>query len=99
MLIEAGIQGFQGFQPECNVHIEEIAGKRTKEGEELIILGPLSVVSELPVLNPDEIRQKVRYYKGICEGKARLAVFVSNIIGPDTPLENIIAMHDEAVNG
>ena len=95
MLLECGVQGFQGFQPECNMNIEDIIKLRTRDGEKLLIFGPFAVTTELPVLTPDEIRKKVRYYADICRDNADLVFFTSNTICPDVPVENIKAMCDE----
>jgi len=96
MLIDCGIQGFQGFQPECGLTIELMAGKRTREGKPLLIFGPLAVTTELPVCTAAEIRRKVRHAIDVCRGNADLVLFTSNTINPDVPLANIIAMHEEA---
>ena len=37
MLIDAGVQGFQGFQPECKMLLEDIVKLRTRDGEKLLI--------------------------------------------------------------
>ncbi len=94
MLLECGVQGFQGFQPECNMHLKDIVKKRTKNREPLLIFGPLSVTSELPVLTPDKVKDKVREAVDICRGKADLVLFTSNTINPDVPIENIIAFYE-----
>ena len=94
MLIDAGVQGFQGFQPECGMVLQEIVEKRTKEGEPLIIFGPLAVTTELPVLDPDGITRIVHEAIHTCKGKASLILFTSNTINPDVPLDNIVAMHE-----
>ncbi|MHB0857089.1 MAG: uroporphyrinogen decarboxylase family protein [Anaerolineae bacterium] len=96
MLIDCGIQGFQGFQPECGMTIEYISGKRTREGQPLIIFGPLAVTTELPVLSPAQVRERVRHAIDVCRGNAHLALFTSNTINPDVPLENIRAMYEAA---
>lgn len=98
MLIEAGVQGFQGFQPECGMDLEAIVQKRTRDGEPLLIFGPLAVTTELPFSTPAEVRRKVRRAVEVCRGKASLAIFTSNTINPDVPLKNIVAMH-RAVRG
>lgn len=59
-----------------------------------LIFGPLAVTTELPVLTPREIKTKVRQAIEICKGQADLALFASNTINPDIPLENIHAMYD-----
>jgi len=96
MLLRCGIEGFQGFQPECGMHLEDIVKLRTRDGKKLLIFGPLAVTTELPVMTPDEVRAKVRYYADICRDNADLVLFTSNTITPDVPVENIRAMHDEA---
>jgi hypothetical protein len=99
MLTDCGIQGFQGFQPECGVTVELIASRRTKEGKPVLIYGPLSVTTELPVCSPEEIKAKVRHAIEVCRGNADLAFFTSNTINPDVPLENIEAMYEAVMEG
>ncbi|MCL2708029.1 MAG: hypothetical protein FWF03_02815 [Defluviitaleaceae bacterium] len=98
MLIDCGVQGFQGFQPECGMTIDFMSKQRTKDGGKILIFGPFSVTTELPVLTPDEIRGLVRRVKEICEDEADLVFFTSNTIIPDTPLENLLALYDEISN-
>ena len=98
MLLSCGIEGFQGFQPECGMLIEEIIKMRTKSGAKLLIFGPISVTTELPVFSPEEIRKRIRYVAEICKDEADLVFFTSNTINPDVPLENLLAMHDEIRN-
>ena len=97
MLIDCGIQGFQGFQPECGMRVEEIIEMKTREGDGLIIFGPLSVTGELPVMSPDEVAERVREVIEICDGNAHLALFTANTINPDVPLANIRAMHEAII--
>ena len=94
MLIGAGVQGFQGFQPECGMTIDHVAARRTRDGEPLVIFGPLAVTTELPFLPPGQVKEKVRHAIDVCRGNASLVMFTGNTINPDVPLENIIAMHD-----
>jgi hypothetical protein len=96
MLIDAGIKGFQGFQPECGMHLAEIVKRRGSRGEKLLIFGPLAVTTELNRLSPDGVRRKVREAADICAGQADLVLFTSNTINPDVPLENIQAMYEAA---
>jgi hypothetical protein len=92
-LIDSGVQGLQGFQPECGMLLEEIVTRRTRDGEPLVIFGPLSVTTELPVCTPEEIEAKVHHAIDICKGNASLLLFTANTINPDIPLANIRAMH------
>lgn len=94
MILDCGIGGLQGFQPECGLTIDYVSEKKTADGQRLLILGPLSVTYELPVLKPDEVRKKVHYAIDCCRDKADLLLFTANTINPDVPLENIIAMHE-----
>lgn len=94
MLIDCGIQGFQGFQPECGMTLEYVLQHRTKEGEPLIIFGPMAVTTELPVFTPAEVKKRVNEVIRLCHGNARLVLFTSNTINPDVPLENIYAMYE-----
>jgi hypothetical protein len=97
MLLDCGIQGFQGFQPECGMTLEYLAKKRTRESKRLLIFGPLAVTTELPVLNTAEIRQHVRRAIEFARDRFDLVIFTGNTINPDVPLANIIAMHEEAM--
>lgn len=96
MLLDCGVQGLQGFQPECGMTIDSIVNRRTRSGDPLVIFGPLSVTTELPVCSPAEVRAKVRHAIDICRGRANLVLFTANTINPDVPLENLEAMYDEA---
>jgi uroporphyrinogen decarboxylase len=98
MLIEAGIEGFQGYQPECGVTLDLLVEKRTRDGNPLLLFGPMAVTTELPVMTPAEVREKVRRAILTCQGKADLVLFTSNTINPDVPLENVRAMYEEVRN-
>lgn len=94
MLLACGIEGFQGFQPECGLTLERVIQRRTRDGEPLIIFGPLAVTTELPVLTPAEIKARVHRAIEVCRGRAYLALFTANTINPDVPLANIRAMYE-----
>jgi hypothetical protein len=99
MLIDCGIQGFQGFQPECGVTLDYILSHRTRDGKPLIIFGPMAVTTELRVLKPREVKQCVKDIVARCEGQANLVLFTSSSINPDVPLENVIAMYEAILEG
>jgi hypothetical protein len=94
MLFDCGVQGLQGFQPECGLTIDYVVTRRTREGKPLLIFGPLAVTTELPFCTPAEVRSKVRYAIEVCRGNANLVLFTGNTINPDVPLANIRAMYD-----
>jgi len=93
-LFDVGIKGLQGFQPECGMKLEELVHRKTRDGEPLIIFGPLAVTTELPVCTPEQIISKVKHAIEVCKGNASLALFTANTINPDVPLENILAMYE-----
>ena len=94
MLLDCGIQGLQGFQPECGMRVEELVERKTSEGRPLVIFGAIAVTTELPVYTPEQVRNRIREIIDICRGQAHLAVFTANTINPDVPLKNIRAMYE-----
>ncbi len=97
MLFDAGIKGLQGFQPECGLDIDTVSRMKTRDGEPLVIFGPLAVTTELPVCTPEEVRAKTRHAIDVCrESGAALCLFTANTINPDVPLENILAIYEAA---
>jgi hypothetical protein len=59
-LIDIGIAGFQGFQEECGTHISEVARKRNRNGEPLILWGSCSVLEVIGVRDFNDIQTEVR---------------------------------------
>jgi hypothetical protein len=94
ILIAAGVQGFQGFQSELGVTLEHVIQKRTREGQGLIIYGPLAVTSEMIHWTPAQIRARLKEAIQICRGNAHLVVLTSSTMCPDVPLQNIRAMYE-----
>ncbi len=90
-VLSCGVAGFQGFQQECGMDIEWIVERRTRDGERLLIFGPLSVTTTLPYGTPGDVRAEVQRALHICRDRASLVFFTSNTITPDIPLENVIA--------
>ena len=98
MLINCGIKGFQGFQPECGMTLDFVLRHKTSEGDPLIIFGPMAVTTELPVMSPDQVRIRMLEVVEECRDQARLVLFTSNTMNPDIPLENIVAMYEAVLN-
>jgi len=90
-VLACGIGGLQGFQRECGMKLEWIVDLRTRDGDPLLIFGPMSVTTTLPHGTPEDVRAEVRRAIEICRDRASLVFFTSNTIIPDTPLENIRA--------
>jgi len=94
IVLSAGAAGLQGFQPECGMTIEYVASLRTRDGEPLLIFGPLAVTTELPICTGEQVRRKTRHAIDVCRGEAHLVLFTANTINPDVPLANIRAIHE-----
>ncbi len=97
-LLACGISGLQGFQRECGMELEWIARRRTREGDRLIIFGPLSVTKTLPLGTVDDVRNEVRRAIEVCRSDASLVFFTSNTITPDVPIANVHAFWDEVLS-
>ena len=71
---------------------------RSRDGNPLLIYGPLSVTTTLPHGTPDDVRAEVRRAMDLCRDRASLVFFTSNTITPDVPLENIRAYWDAVLS-
>jgi hypothetical protein len=90
-VLACGVGGLQGFQKECGMDLEWIVDRRTRDGDPLLIFGPMSVTTTLPFGTPDDIRKDVAWAMDTCRDRASLVFFTSNTITPDVPVENIVA--------
>ncbi len=90
-VLACGAGGLQGFQRECGMDLEWIVERRTRDGDPLLVFGPLQVTTTLPHGTPEEVQAEVRRAMDVCRDKASLVFFTSNTINPDVPLENIRA--------
>jgi len=97
-LLATGVAGLQGFQRECGVELEQIVKRRTRTGDPLIIFGPMSVTTTLPLGSTADVRAEVRRAMDVCRDEASLVFLTSNTINPDCPLDNIRAYWDEVRN-
>jgi len=89
-LIDAGVQGLQGFQPECGMILEEMS--RDVPGTvNPRDFRPLAVTTELPVGNPEAIQ--ARCARPFRSARGTLSVLFTSIHQPDVPLANIKAMY------
>jgi hypothetical protein len=87
-LIEAGIQGFQGFQYEDGMDYERICRMKSREGRDLIIVAGVSVTRTLPRGAPEDVRRELRW---LVDNGPRAGLFLgaSSSIAPGVPLGNI----------
>jgi len=93
-LIDAGVNGFQGFQEEHGVDFAALCQARDRGGDPLMIWGSVSVTTVLPRCTPDEVRADVRRCWRTAPDRGYVLGATSSIC-PDVPTENIIAMFDE----
>lgn len=87
-LLEVGIGGFQGFQYEDGMDYEKICSMKTRDGDDLFIIGGVSVTTTLPHGKPDDIKRQLDWLveKG---PKVGLMLGCSSSIAPGVPIENI----------
>lgn len=87
-LIEAGVNGFQGFQYEDGMDYIKISNLKAKNGQSMVIEAGVSVTRELPMGTPDDI---VRQLKFLVENGPKTGLFLSlsSSCTPWTPFENI----------
>lgn len=95
MLIEAGVDILDPIQ----VTAEGMVPGELKEGfgEQIVFHGGIDTQHILPFGTPDEVRAHVREVVGAMNSGYIFAP--SQILGPDIPVENILAMYDEIRTG
>jgi uroporphyrinogen decarboxylase len=87
-LLEVGLRGFQGFQYEDGMDYARICKMRTRDGENLIIMGGVSVTRTLPYGTPDDVKRELDW---LVENGPRTGLFLgaSSSITPGVPWKNI----------
>jgi len=88
LVLDIGVAGFQGFQWEAGVSLEELAKRRTKMGGKLIFFTGMNITRTLPLGTVDEVKREIDECVAITQGKG-LFVLSSNTVNPDAKLENI----------
>ncbi len=86
-LVEIGIDIINPVQPEC---MDPVEVKR-RWGDRITIHGGVSLQRTLPNGTPEEVRAEIEHLIRSCGYNGGLVVFPSNVIQPDTPVENILA--------
>lgn len=90
-MVAAGFSGFQGFQYECGLDIADLRRRRSLKGEEMLILGGLSVTRTLPFGTPDDVKAEIDYCLDCTDGGRGLMLFTSNVVGVEVPMSNLLA--------
>lgn len=92
-MVASGFTGFQGFQYECGLDIYDLRTRRGLHGEEMLILGGLSVTRTLPFATPAQVCREVDYCLDATDGGRGLLLFTSNVTGVEVPVENLEAAY------
>ena len=87
-LLDVGIRGFQGFQYEDGMDYKRICAMKTRDGDDLLIIGGASVTRTLPFGKPDDVKRELSW---LVEHGPRTGLFLggSSSIASGTPWENI----------
>ncbi len=88
LLLESGVNGFQGFQYEDGMDYVKICRMKDREGHSLVIQAGVSVTRELPLGKPEDVRRQMRF---LVENGPETGLFLSmsSSCAPGTPWENI----------
>jgi hypothetical protein len=90
-LLDVGLVGFQGFQYEHNMDYELICSLRTRDGEEPLIIGGVSVTTTLPHGSPQDVKDELRWL--VDRGpRERLLLAATSTIAPGVPWENLVTL-------
>lgn len=95
-LIEAGIDGFQGFQTECGVDLAILAALKTKKGRKPILWGSSSVTRTLPWGSVEDVKREVEEVCDLLAPGGGFFLAPSSSICPEVPIANILAMFEHA---
>ena len=92
-LLDVGLAGFQGFQYEDGMDYEKICSMKTKDGDDLIIIGGVSVTRTLPFGTPTDVKKEIDWL--VTNGpKTGLFLGGSSSMAPGVKWENIKTMID-----
>lgn len=91
-MVEIGINVLNPIQPEC---MDPVEVKR-RWGDRITLHGCISIQKTLPFGSPDDVRREVEDLIRNCGMDGGLILMPSNVIQPDTSVENIIACYQAA---
>jgi len=86
-LVDIGFNVINPLQPECM----DPAEVKRRWGDRIALHGGISLQRTLPFGTVDDVKDEVETLIRKCGYNGGLVVFPSNVIQPDTPVENIIA--------
>ena len=87
-LLEAGVNGFQGFQYEDGMDYIKICSLRAKDKKSMVIQAGVSVTRELPLGAPADVSKQIKF---LVENGPKTGLFLSfsSSCTPGVPFENI----------
>ena len=87
-LLEAGVNGFQGFQYEDGMDYIKICSLRAKDKKSMVIQAGVSVTRELPLGAPADVSKQIKF---LVENVPKTGLFLSfsSSCTPVVPFENI----------
>jgi len=90
-LIDAGVNGFQGFQYEDGMEYKKICAMKTRDGDSLFIWAGVSVTRTLPFGKPRDVKDELAF---LVENGPRTGLMLgaSSSVAPGVPWENIQTM-------
>ncbi|MBL8028698.1 MAG: hypothetical protein JNL74_19900 [Fibrobacteres bacterium] len=92
-LLEAGLNGFQGFQYEYGMDYVNICKMKPKDGSDIYIKAGVSVTTTLPHGKPDDVKRELKWL--VENGpKTGLTLGCSSSMAPGVPWENVKMLID-----
>jgi len=91
-LIDVGFTIINPIQPECM----DPADVKKRWGNRIILYGGISIQRTLPFGSAADVRREVETLIRQCGYDGGLVLMPSNVIQPDTPIENILACYESA---
>jgi uroporphyrinogen decarboxylase len=88
-LVEVGLEILNPIQPECQDPIEV----KNKWGDRLVLHGAVSNQRSIPLGTPQDVKDEVRYLLEHCGKGGGFVIGPSNVLLPEYPAENIVAMY------
>ena len=91
-IVELGFHILHPLQPECM----DFEPFYREFGRKIVLAATVSSQKILPFGSPDDVRREVRRLADIVGAEKRAILMPSNVIQPETPWENVVALAEEA---
>ena len=74
----------------------DFAAAYRQYGQQIVLCATLSSQRILPFGTPEDVRREVRRLAAVVGSDRRAILMPSNVLQPETPWENLVALADEA---